>query len=63
MDFNIYLFISKYAIHSFLHCFKIFDFDVYVYHMFYIVLFIMNIVCTQGSFVKQAFGSEKTTLF
>ena len=31
--------------------------------MFYIVLFIMNIVCTQGSFLKQAFGSEKTTLF
>ena len=34
MDFNIYFLIySSYAIHSFLHCFKIFDFDVYVYHV------------------------------
>ena len=49
-----FLYLS-YAIHSFLHCFTIFDFDVYVYHIFYIVLFITNIVCTQGSFLKQAF--------
>ena len=56
MDFNIYLFIVKLnTINSFLHCFKIFDFYVYTY-MFYIVLFIMNIV--YGHFHNQWYTFE-----
>ena len=40
----------SFAIDSFLHCFKIVDFYVYVYHVFYFVPFII-----QGSFLKHAF--------